>query len=236
MSNAIQRYLQRVQNKTSVFNADGKTLNLQELNRYVNGTSGESKPVKDGKFLLWSKSKRKDYVSTSKHSKTSGVLKKGDPVEIGRRLTNTLLRDIEKGSLPPRLVPVAQAMINSIWTHKGALIDGSFKVWLSALAIALPDGGYHDATCVADVPTLDKEDLPEPPQAFTDEALTTFIENLDPPTGFDQAFGAKMFDDIDRQLNGAPARPTHRAPQPSQERARDYRVVRMGVDGKFRFE
>jgi len=35
---AYSNYRQRLENKRKVFNADKKTLNLQELNRFVNGT------------------------------------------------------------------------------------------------------------------------------------------------------------------------------------------------------
>jgi hypothetical protein len=107
----VKHCVQHLVNKRNVFNPDGKTLNIEKLNRFVNGTSKRPREASDSPYL---------------REKT------------GARLRHTLMKDIEGGKYGPELVPVAHALINWTWRHGGDRLDLAARGWLKQLAGAKP--------------------------------------------------------------------------------------------------
>lgn len=107
---SYKKYVQRLDNKRKVFNSDKKTLDLQELNRFVNGT-----PERRRTAPTYLRAKTRDF------------------------LYNTLVVDLDAGKYKGELKPVANHLANWCMSPRAA-DNPKVRHWLKQLAEAKPVG------------------------------------------------------------------------------------------------
>lgn len=195
------QYARRLQQKREVFNPDGATMNIVQLNRYVNGVPGKTKPVPDGRYLCVSTSFGHLSISTSKSPEAVGGCSLRDRPNAQAFLKATLERDFMNDQRGQRPRETAQSVITWMFMDGGILVTAPFRQRLQALAEAYEEWSDErsgsasscsdedavetsssDASWAMSVPELDDEDQPERPWAVSEAALLQWVGQLEPPT------------------------------------------------------